>query len=246
MTKNEIIDQAREQLVAFYKKNGPKFAADLERIIGKGVFDVATIKEQLTALGWDREITAAMGEFNALFKLSEKQMKKLGVSFLWTAQNDLYFEEMLKMKGNELLGLSKGKFAADMTDYAMKAKLSGKTRKDIITEVSERFATEGRRLGTEVDTALSSFDRASKKMLYDNAGVERFVYVGPLDDHTRDECAAVMRDSRQQTGWTREEIASSPVDFVTGGGYNCRHDWLPFAPETEKIAEEVIGTADES
>lgn len=228
--RDRIIDKAREKLVLFFEKQGPRFARDLERLIGKGVFDLQTIKEALTSLGWDEAVIGGLGEFDKLFKLSENMFKMGEIPFLWTAQNDALFGEFLKVKSSHLVRVFKEEFASSMFDYATAVKLSGKPSKQVIAEATEQLAKKGRRIGTEVDTALSSFDRAAKKMLYENAGIDRFVYVGPMpDDVMRDECRAAMTSPKQQTGWTETDIQNTPgLDMVTGGGYNCRHDWLPF------------------
>ena len=238
--KNLLIDQARDKLSAAMVEMGGKFAGDLSRVVGSGTFDLASIKAEMTALGYDEAIIDGLSQFDEVFKLSEKMFNLGEVPFLWTPENEAAFGAMLRAKSDMILNGIKDRFARDMVDYATSVKLSGKPSSQVIQEVSERFATEGRRIGTEVDTALASFDRASKKMLYDNAGVEKYVYVGPLDKVTRDVCAAVMSDDRQRTGWTAEDIANFPgVDIVTGGGYNCRHDWMPFDRELESELDKI-------
>jgi len=82
-------------------------------------------------------------------------------------------------------------------------------------------------------------------MLFENAGIKKYYYAGPMDKVTRDVCAAVLADPRQQTGWTAEDIANFPgIDMVTGGGYNCRHDWLPFVGnvQQENIENKPLNT----
>lgn len=232
--KNRLIDKTREELSAFMVEIGQKFANDLSRVVGTGVFDVASIKAEMTALGYDEKIIDSLSKFDEVFKLSEAYFKLGELPFLWTTENEAAFSVMLQSKSDMVLNGIKDRFARDMVDYAVSSKLSGKDSKLIISEVSEKFATEGRRIGTEVDTALSSFDRATKKMLFENAGIERFIYVGPSDKVTRDSCAAALASENQQTGWTAADIAAFPgVDMVTGGGYNCRHDWLPFTGDAE-------------
>ncbi len=132
-----------------------------------------------------------------------------------------------------------------MTDFAVSAKLSGKPSEQIITESAERFAQEGRRIGTEVDTALSIFDRTSERMLYKNAGVKKFVYWGPVDADNRDSCRAVLSDPRQTTGWTLADIQGFPnVDFDMGGYpyFNCRHKFMPFTGQVGEHMEEKVET----
>ena len=53
-----------------------------------------------------------------------------------------------------------------------------------------------------------------------------YVYEGPSDDRTRDECLAMIAAG----ALTRAEVeAQFPGAFVDGGGFNCRHSWVPEA-----------------
>ena len=238
--KNALIDEAREKLSATMAEIGGKFANDLSRVVGGGTFDLAAIKAEMTALGYDEAIIDGLSKFDEVFKMSESMFKLGEIPFLWTPENEASFGTMLRAKSDMILNGIKDRFARDMVDYATSVKLSGKPSAQVIEEVRERFATEGRRIGTEVDTALTSFDRATKKILFENAGIKKYYYAGPMDKVTRDVCAAVLADPRQQTGWTAEDIANFPgVDMVTGGGYNCRHDWLPFDKEFESALDKI-------
>ena len=53
----------------------------------------------------------------------------------------------------------------------------------------------------------------------------RYAYLGPIDGKNRPECAQVLHDPQNSTGFTIKEISSLPVGFVEGGGFNCRHSW---------------------
>ena len=50
--------------------------------------------------------------------------------------------------------------------------------------------------------------------------------IGPDDEVTRDVCAETL--ALQGEGLTADEIESiTPVSFADGGGFNCRHEWIP-------------------
>lgn len=96
---------------------------------------------------------------------------------------------------------------------------------------------------TYVYTASYNFSRRVDTAIQEEAGIERFVYDGPLDDNTRDFCADMVGKE-----FTAEEIdqmdnGQTPVGTVRemGGGYNCRHRWLPAESElTGAPAEEMV------
>lgn len=93
-------------------------------------------------------------------------------------------------------------------------------------------------LKTELNTALIAYQRVAHFEAANEAGIDKFLYVGPLDRITRPFC-------QEHVGkvYTRDEIASLdneqglPVE-VYGGGYNCRHHWRPVSDE---LARELQG-----
>lgn len=93
-------------------------------------------------------------------------------------------------------------------------------------------------LSAELNTAVAGFSRTVALRKAEDAGLELFVYAGPLDQITRPFC-------RERVGrvFTKAEVA----DWDNGqglpaavylGGYNCRHRLNPIS---RKRAREVYG-----
>ena len=92
-------------------------------------------------------------------------------------------------------------------------------RKALADEVPARYAE------TLANTSLDTYSRAVERVMaeQDPAGT-LYVYEGPEDDRTRDECLAMLAAGEL----TLAEIdAQFPGAFVDGGGFNCRHSWVP-------------------
>lgn len=121
-----------------------------------------------------------------------------------------------------------------MIDAGLKSKVEGLPFSAVVAILQENVSELGRRLATEAYTGITSFDKTMKSFEYREAGIEKYVYVGPADDKTRDACLDTLSDPRQETGWTREEIAESQTPFITTGGYNCRHEWHAFVDELKE------------
>src|SRR5574343_79348 len=102
----------------------------------------------------------------------------------------------------------------------------------LVERVAERLATSVSRATSLVDTSLMGADRIASVEGAAGAGFEFFLYDGPVDQLTRAWC-------RQRVGrvFTREEMDDTPNDTgpnppsVYGGGYNCRHRWVPVSSE---------------
>ena len=77
---------------------------------------------------------------------------------------------------------------------------------------------------TLVNTSLNSYSRqVTNQMMNIAPGSTKYVYIGPVDEKTRDECLQMASAG----ALTLEEIRSRFGDGVLldGGGFNCRHKW---------------------
>jgi hypothetical protein len=113
------------------------------------------------------------------------------------------------------------------------AALGGQSRADMIRSVAETLNGElDKHTVTYVDTALVSYDRRVSWDMWEAAGIDKFLYRGPMDVKTRAWCEA-----RVGKTFTREQVEAmdngtrlEPVS-VYGGGWNCRHVWTPVVGE---------------
>lgn len=108
------------------------------------------------------------------------------------------------------------------------------TLDDLLDGASERAAAN---IKTELNTALMSFNRAVQARKAEELGFDLFIYTGPDDNVTRPFCEELLE--RDPPIYTIEEINAMdngqdlPV-LISGGGYNCRHDWRPISLELAK------------
>ena len=133
--------------------------------------------------------------------------------------------------------------AKTITDASLRYGIGEQKIATIISDLEKTVETVGRRIVTEAYTGANIYDRTVKYMQFTNANIELYFYDGPLDSKTRDVCQATLNDPRQATGWRLIDVQSSQTPFSTCGGYNCRHEWLPFVPglneEIEAMAKGV-------
>ena len=97
-------------------------------------------------------------------------------------------------------------------------------------------SAEGRQI-TEARTRLTSFGRELTAVAAEAAGLDHYLYTGPLDGITRSFCRELVKKvfTSSQIGQMRN-YQLEPV-LTRGGGYNCRHSWSP-------VSEELIESAD--
>jgi hypothetical protein len=90
-------------------------------------------------------------------------------------------------------------------------------------------------VATEIRTSMLAFNRTVTAVQAEQAGIERFVYLGPDDDITRPFCGELIGQI-----FTIDEIESMDNGqglevLQYGGGYNCRHQWRPVTPDIEGL-----------
>jgi hypothetical protein len=94
----------------------------------------------------------------------------------------------------------------------------------------EKSGKLARFANTYMNTAFVSLGRAVDMEIYEKIGGNEpdaeYIYVGPVDNKTRDFCLEHVGQTRTRAEW--EEIGDSEgVDiFAEGGGWSCRHRLL--------------------
>ena len=102
--------------------------------------------------------------------------------------------------------------------------IAGTTAKTVLEAVQGQGALSPRQLQTLIDTAMNEYSRSVTKVMIDKMPKDtKYVYIGALDDRTRDECLDMMSKGEL----TQKEIIDEFGEdvFINGGGYNCRHKW---------------------
>ena len=100
-----------------------------------------------------------------------------------------------------------------------------------------------------INDGLNNYSRSVSRMMMDEADKdEKYIYIGPADDKTRDLCLRAIRYGGSE-GRTLPEIEGSK-DFagslIDGGGINCRHGWEPVSRDVrsqfyrKEEAEELL------
>lgn len=229
-----------ERLKGFLQRN---LAAILEGLRG----DKVTAKEAAKMLGGLESALqdAGLGErFEGLKALFRDEYDAVTEEFKDTTGKAALLSAFTRKNLDALVDVRLALAATFVTDYVgdvrgavLDAIVGG--RKVDPREILEN--AEGRTLGnlqTEIDTTLMAYQRILHFEKADKAGIDKFLYVGPDDEITRDFC-------QEHVGgiYTRDEIDAMdngqglPVALYAGG-YNCRHHWRPVSDE---LAKEIKG-----
>ena len=127
-----------------------------------------------------------------------------------------------------------GTDASELKNILNSATISGMQTSEILNQVSVASSASGQR--AILNTRLNTYSRvATNTMMKDAPADTKYVYVGPIDDRTRDECleyasAGPLTEAQIiESGWS--------ASLVDGGGINCRHKWEIASDEGIKLFE---------
>lgn len=230
--KNDVITAQQNFLERKIVELGAQFAEDVARIVGAGVFDLPSFISALDAIGYTDTVIEGMRDIDQLLAYSKQISREMGINFILTAANEVELAEFITIAVEGLREKFGTQIAQDMQKFAIASRFADQPFEQIVNAAKQRLAPVGRSAGTEVATALATFDRSANKRVYENAGVDLFWYYPPsVIETSRDTCIAAVSSQFQQTGWTMQDIQDFPgIDFVQGGEpfYNCMHQFLPF------------------
>ena len=122
------------------------------------------------------------------------------------------------------------RYANELKTAMFRGLLTGASSKSIMEGLTATYGV-GKVLSSKQQVALlndsfARFARTTTAKLFEDVPGQKFEYVGPNDEVTRDVCVATLE--MQGEGMTMAEIeAEAPVSFADGGGFNCRHEWVP-------------------
>ena len=224
-SKNKKIDS----LLLEFEKEIATFSGKLKNSLRKLVSENKLTRDSVLGsfeyLGFDDIAEEFIDKYSELFTFSKQLSKAVGYDFKLSS-NSLAVLEEISLNDSMTLLTSKDVIANNILRTGLQAQIEKKSLNQIVAELSKEIDSVGRRLSTEAFTGISNFERSLKSIQFRESGIEKYIYFGPVSK--RESCKAVLADARQGTGWTREEINASPVDFVSGGGWNCRHEFLPY------------------
>ena len=123
----------------------------------------------------------------------------------------------------------------------VKGLIGGQGIESVLNAVRSQGSLSDGQLRTLVDTAMNEYSRSVTKIMMDEMPEETlYVYIGALDNKTRDKCLQMM-EAGEMTKQQINDTFGSEV-FTIGGGYNCRHKWeistqTKFAHDPKRASE---------
>ncbi len=109
----------------------------------------------------------------------------------------------------------------------MKGAIVGVGKEGVLNELRKLTNMSESQLKTIIDTGMNEYSRSvTRIMMEDMPDDTKYVYIGPTDEKTRQQCLEMVAAGEQ----TLEQINNFSNQYardvlINGGGYNCRHKW---------------------
>ena len=131
----------------------------------------------------------------------------------------------------DLTTISSGvtKYADELKTAMFRGILTGASNKSIMEGLTSTYGV-GKALTSSQQVALlndsfARFQRTSALKVFEDEPNQIFRYSGPNDEVTREVCSNTL--AIQGKGFTADEMDDLEVGGADGGGFNCRHEWIP-------------------
>lgn len=135
--------------------------------------------------------------------------------------------------------LAQGDQAATAIWRAMSQQVfTTKSTKDIVRELARTLDRSEGQIRSLFDTQVSIFARQVESVATGDLGPDQpYLYVGPMDNDTRDFCRKRVGKVFTRRQIDRMDNGQLPNVLLTGGGFQCRHTWI--AVESEGLKNEA-------
>jgi hypothetical protein len=206
---------------------------------------------ELDRLGLDELLRSFVDSFQAQIKYVDQilrflsdQMQTPLPRIRWTGSDR---DVLTSLQGNSVSSLETAieTVAAEAMKRTMFS-VGGLKFGDLVATLTEKFETSIGVARTIGDTAMTTFyrtanDRAFQQIEATQKELLKYRYSGPEDKLERPFCRRLTDADRS---YTREQInrmdnGQLPNVFITGGGYNCRHQWIIDTRDLEVRAMEA-------
>ena len=220
MANQNDIDNASEQIARIMDSAKEELVASLVGL-GSQVTDLNSFIDSLIAMDIEGTLKAKVQKATSIYANAHRKVLESTINFAdidgkglvsFARLNEELFDSAIirNVSGNIRTQVAQG----------LQAGLSAKQ----ITEKVAVSSISNAQMQTVVNTTLNTYSRMVTNQMMDVAPNDtKYVYVGPIDDRTRDECleyaseGALTEAQILDNGWE--------ASLMDGGGFNCRHKW---------------------
>ena len=220
MANQRDIDRSSEQIANLVDKARAELVSSLY-LIGKEIGDVGEFAEALLNIDIEGSLKSKLQKATSIYANAHRNVLESTIGFAdinpralatFATLNEQLFDNAIirTISGNirtqVVRGLQAGMTALEITEGVVSSSISNA------------------QMQTLVNTTLNSYSRQVTNQMMDIAPSNtKYVYIGPVDEKTRDECLQMASAGRLTLDQIKSQFGEAVL--VDGGGFNCRHKW---------------------
>ena len=220
MANQRDIDRSSEQIANLVDKARAELVSSLY-LIGKEIGDVGEFAEALLTIDIEGSLKSKLQKATSIYANAHRNVLESTIGFAdinpralatFATLNEQLFDNAIirTISGNirtqVVRGLQAGMTALEITEGVVSSSISNA------------------QMQTLVNTTLNSYSRQVTNQMMDIAPSNtKYVYIGPVDEKTRDECLQMASAGRLTLDQIKSQFGEAVL--VDGGGFNCRHKW---------------------
>ena len=220
MANQRDIDRSSEQIANLVDKARAELVSSLY-LIGKEIGDVGEFAEALLTIDIEGSLKSKLQKATSIYANAHRNVLESTIGFAdinpralatFATLNEQLFDNAIirTISGNirtqVVRGLQAGMTALEITEGVVSSSISNA------------------QMQTLVNTTLNSYSRqVTNQMMSVAPKTTKYVYIGPVDDRTRDECLDMASAGELTLDQIVSQFGEAPL--VDGGGFNCRHKW---------------------
>lgn len=226
-----VVDEEVRQLKAELERQLERTRVFLEKAIKEGRYDRSVEAARATAAEVADILARNFDSVNAGFEAASERVQQATLSDLANAGVTASFSAVsaasLRAQVDGTLSditTIAGEAARELRDVIVDIVRSNVPPTEAIKQLTGVVGARTGEVATLIDTGLAAFDREVSVVAASEAGVEWFLYDGPLDQLTRPYCDARVgkRFTIAKLDATENDTGPNPPSRYCGG-YNCRH-----------------------
>ena len=218
MANQRDIDRSSEQIANLVDKARAELVSSLY-LIGKEIGDVSEFAETLLTLDVEGTLKRKLQKVTSIYANAHRGVLESTIGFADINPKALSTFATLneQLFDNSIIRTISG----NIKTQVVKGLQAGMSATQIIENVSSASISNAQ-MQTLVNTTLNTYSRQVTNQMMDIAPkTTKYVYIGPVDEKTRDECLDMASAGRLTLDQIVSQFGEAPL--VDGGGFNCRH-----------------------
>tara|TARA_R100001594_G_scaffold23727_1_gene46484 strand:- start:656 stop:1372 length:717 start_codon:yes stop_codon:yes gene_type:complete len=232
MANQQQIDSASELIASLVDKAREELVNDLYKL-GLATDDAVAFANVLLDLDVEGTLKNKLQKATSIYAEAHRKVLESTIGFaeVEAASLSTFAQLNEQIFDNSIIRTISGNIKTEVA----KGIQAGLTASEILQNVSSASISNAQ-MQTLVNTTLNSYSRTITNQMMNIAPKNtKYVYIGPVDSRTRDECLSMASAGKL----TEAQIISTfgSAVLVDGGGFNCRHKWEIASEEGIKFFE---------